>query len=156
MMTVTSGITRTVCLCQTLFTIIYKNVSWICTNCGIPNFSSSLFNSFIHETSNTFSVFYESTVSTNPGSPMHCSSPKHAKDPPKAVSNDIRTLVVNFQSVKNKIPQLANLIDTSHPDIILGSETWLNSNIQSSEIFTQSIQSNVAIGKMVMAVIWLQ
>ena len=44
-------------------------------------------------------------------------------------------MVVNFQSVKNKVAELAASLDYHDPDIVLGSETWLNSTVDSKEIF---------------------
>ena len=44
-------------------------------------------------------------------------------------------MVANFQSIKNKAPDLAACVETHNPDIIIGSESWLNPNIQNSEIF---------------------
>ena len=43
--------------------------------------------------------------------------------------------IINFQSVNNKKADILHLIDTEKPDIIAGSETWLNSTVSSSEIF---------------------
>ena len=47
----------------------------------------------------------------------------------------LRVLNVNFQIIKNKKEELGALIDSSAPDVILGTETWLNSSVFSSEIF---------------------
>ena len=52
--------------------------------------------------------------------------------------NTLKTLISNFQSIKNKIPDLELLIKTEEPDIIAGSETWLNPNIYNSEIFNNN------------------
>ena len=67
---------------------------------------------------------------------MLCSSPKINRNISRTETQDLRTLVINFQSAKNKIPQILNLIESSEPKIILGTETWLNKNISSSEIFS--------------------
>ncbi|CAG2187545.1 unnamed protein product [Mytilus edulis] len=50
--------------------------------------------------------------------------------------NLIRTLVVNFQRIRNKVPdtQVLVLIDNADPDMIVGTETWLNSEIVSPEV----------------------
>lgn len=45
------------------------------------------------------------------------------------------TLTINFQSIKNKREELEALIDSTNPDIIIGTETWLNADVHSSEIF---------------------
>ena len=44
-------------------------------------------------------------------------------------------LIINFQSIKNKVPDLSILIETSQPDIIIGTETWTNKDMLSSEFF---------------------
>jgi hypothetical protein len=43
-------------------------------------------------------------------------------------------LNINFQSLRKKGNLLEALIESSKPDIILGTETWLDSNIKSSDI----------------------
>ena len=40
---------------------------------------------------------------------------------------------INFQSIKNKIAELHALIEGHQPDIIVGTETWLYSDISNSE-----------------------
>jgi len=45
-----------------------------------------------------------------------------------------RTLVINFQSIRPKKAELWNLIASTNPDIILGSETWLKPEISDTEI----------------------
>ncbi len=47
----------------------------------------------------------------------------------------LRLINVNFQSIKNKKPQLLNLINSMKPDIIVGTETWLTPEHHSSEFF---------------------
>jgi hypothetical protein len=46
-----------------------------------------------------------------------------------------RILVVNCQSIKNKKQELENLVETSKPDIMIGTESWLSNDIQSTELF---------------------
>ena len=41
---------------------------------------------------------------------------------------------MNFQSIKNKVQETQLLIESADPDIIIGTETWLNPNIFSSEV----------------------
>ncbi|MES9904902.1 MAG: reverse transcriptase family protein [Sedimenticola sp.] len=45
---------------------------------------------------------------------------------------------MNCQSIKNKKPELFSIIDSSKPDIIFGSESWLTPNIANSEIFPEN------------------
>ena len=44
-------------------------------------------------------------------------------------------MVVNFGSIRGKIADLAVTLENYHPDIIIGTETHLNSSINSSELF---------------------
>ena len=39
---------------------------------------------------------------------------------------------INFQSIKNKKEDLNQIIDSAKPDIILGTETWLDKDTFSS------------------------
>ena len=43
--------------------------------------------------------------------------------------------MVNFGSVKNKVAEFAACLETHEPDIVLGSETWLNQSVGDKEIF---------------------
>ena len=47
---------------------------------------------------------------------------------------------MNCQSIVRKRAFLDNLIDCHNPKIIIGTESWLNSNITSSEIFPTEFQ----------------
>lgn len=58
---------------------------------------------------------------------------RHFKRNPKP--RKLRCLVINCWSLKNKIADIAAAIDEHKPDVILGNESWLNSEITSSEIF---------------------
>ena len=42
---------------------------------------------------------------------------------------------MNCRSIKNKVPDLAAVIDEYNPDIIFGTESWLNADIPNNEIF---------------------
>jgi len=44
-------------------------------------------------------------------------------------------LNVNCQSIVNKAPLFHNLIDSTKPDIIIATETWLNSGMHDAEFF---------------------
>ena len=43
-------------------------------------------------------------------------------------------LNINFQSVRNIIPDFHALVSSEQPDIIIATESWLTPEIQSSEI----------------------
>lgn len=65
----------------------------------------------------------DSETPASPGPPKHCSSPVKPKHPNIKKYNNIKVLNINFQSIKNKKEELWNLVDTSDPDIIFGTET---------------------------------
>nr|XP_054767499.1 uncharacterized protein LOC129274773 [Lytechinus pictus] len=152
-----------------------NNVSWHCIRCGMPQFSSSLFNSTSIEVSNSFDVLGSSndvttsSTETNhtrslsfsedgPGSPQRASTPvrprRSSSLPPNGRSSSeqarnkrqhikprtMKVLNINFQSIRNKKEELAVLIETTEPSVIIGTETWLNPTIKSSEIFPSNFE----------------
>ncbi|VDI38157.1 Hypothetical predicted protein [Mytilus galloprovincialis] len=125
-----------------------SNVSWECINCGMPNFSTALFNStYSIETENQFSDLSTSSLVSSPGVPVATSSPKlnekNQNIPSKSTSSKfkrpIRVVNINFQSICNKKPELEEIINSAKPDIIIGTETWLNPNIPSHELFPPNL-----------------
>ena len=44
-------------------------------------------------------------------------------------------LALNCQSIKNKVANIAAIIEEYKPDIILGNESWLHPDIKNNEIF---------------------
>ena len=142
--------------------------SWICCHCGLPNFNSSLFSSHDFTHSNPFSPLEKSTESGSDfsgveGHPLATSSPKdtnrsnasrlrsqRSRSTLKSSSSpsckahnttnnkSFKVIVVNCQSVKNKTKELENLITSTNPDVILGTESWLNPTILDGEIFPDS------------------
>ena len=46
---------------------------------------------------------------------------------------------MNAQSIKNKRAEFCNLVESTQPDVIVCTETWLNSDIANGEIFSQDI-----------------
>ena len=120
-----------------------QNVSWYCCKCGLPNFSSALFDTMCLDETNPFSPL--STTPLSPelpevdiGSPAASSSPKQNKNI-KAKKNGrhdipLKVIVVNCQSVVNKKAEMLNLVDATQADVIIGTESWLTSDIPDSEI----------------------
>ncbi len=117
---------------------VMKNTStsWICCQCGIPNFDSTLFENTEIDISNSFDVLNSSSSSIDSviSSPRHTSSPIHGRQPAPSKLRNLKTLVLNAQSVNNKISELHCLLDENKPDIVVITETWLNKTIPSSDI----------------------
>ena len=49
-------------------------------------------------------------------------------------NTSLKTLVINFQSMKNKLAEFRLMVSEEKPDIIIGTETWLNPNVKSTEL----------------------
>ena len=110
-----------------------SSLSWQCFNCGIPNFNTSLFDSPTSDSSFPLGDSLNSSSPCNsPGAPLSCSSPKGPIFKP---TEGLRSIVVNFQSIKNKKAEFLLMLDRTNPDIIFGNETWLNPEIKNQEIF---------------------
>ena len=62
------------------------------------------------------------------------------------------SLTVNCQSLLAKRDSFMNLIDTYHPDIIFGTESWLNPDIASVNFSQNAILSIINTEKMDMVV----
>ena len=68
---------------------------------------------------------------------MHSSTPDNTKKSAKKsnTGSTLRIVNVNFQSIKTKQGQLYNMLDSIKPDIICGTETWIDNSIKDSQIF---------------------
>ena len=134
-----------------------KNVSWECVQCGLPNFSTSLFDSTIFDLTNTFESlnspccdtsglnlsFSAPTATSSPKgqAPQNTSGTDSAKNcsahPTARTDIPLRILVMNCRSVVNKKPQIESIVDAAKPDIVIGCESWLNSSHTSTSIFPE-------------------
>ena len=143
--------------CMNMSTAVYNvlaessQIEWICCQCGVPNFSSSLFSNSI-ELSNSFDCLSNisdsnasginiTTSSSSglelPSSPLASSSPtKNSKQKPKSFKprQQLKVMVVNFQGLRSKISDLACCIEQHSPDIIIGTETYLTDNVLNNEL----------------------
>jgi len=139
---------------------ITQNTSWICTGCGIPNFSTTLFETTMADsiatsiaTSNSYSVLSEtsddipsspaatnSTIDsvdspdTSIGPPQHASSPARQPHARKPARKQFRVMITNFQSMRAKRQPFWLQLEELDPDIIIGSETWLHPGIHEREV----------------------
>jgi len=69
--------------------------------------------------------------------PLHSSTPerkdKSSKRKPK--TPPLRILNINCQSIKKKQDRIENIIDSTKPDIIMATETWLDPTITDNQVF---------------------
>ena len=141
-----------------VFKGITSNVSWVCCQCGIPNFSTTLFDTTMADsihtsimTNNSYSILSDpsnplpqtpteasslshsiDSLESSFGSPQHTSSPARVKQQTTTLQkypSALRVLVVNFQSIRAKRQPFWLLLEEAKPDIIIGSETWLHAGI---------------------------
>ena len=93
----------------------------------------------IFSTSNHYSVLSDTSLASPTPSnnirPIHASTPDRKKNRRTKENAPLGIINVNFQSIKGKQGQVRNLIDSTNPDIIFGTETWIDSNIKDSQIF---------------------
>ena len=112
----------------------HESYSWSCLNCGLPNFCTSLFENSISfmESSNSFFVLDDSLTPTT-STPAKLS--KHFAK--KLIPRKLKILNLNLQSIVNKVQEFHCLLDIENPDIVVGTESWLRSDIANSEVFPQ-------------------
>ena len=96
----------------------------------------SLFDTTTFETSNTFSYLSETASSDlSFSNPFPTSLP--SKVTPRREDLPMRVLILNAQSIKSpgKPVQLQTLIQSTNADVVIRSESWLNPDKGSSEVF---------------------
>ena len=126
-----------------------KDVSWHCLQCGMPQFSSGLFDSHDLDTTNSYICLTSPEVNdldlhlpiarSTPIKSIKKTYPTKIKIRKIPNQHNLKTLTINFQSIKNKTADLF-LINNEEPDIIAGSETWLNPDIYNTEIFNNTYE----------------
>ena len=99
---------------------------------------------------NTYDHLSDSDLPDSPGHPIFTSSPLKPLRGENGRSNynkprNTKILAMNFHSVKNKKEELCNLIDSSNPCMIIGTETWLRKDISNSDSYTVYRKDSVVI-----------
>ncbi|XP_072048268.1 uncharacterized protein [Amphiura filiformis] len=122
----------------------------------MPSFSSSLFSSRLTVSlSNSFSTLASLSESEELLSPLAQSSPKtfdkskskkdsmHTgektkkktqRQPRNQTRQQIKVMVINFQSIWGKVAELAVCLENHQPDVLIGTESWLDDGVSNSEI----------------------
>ncbi|XP_072022153.1 uncharacterized protein [Amphiura filiformis] len=119
--------------------------SWVCYQCGCPNFDSSLFGTRSIELSNPFSTLSDSIIDIPGGDYPKTSTPTDTNheqqfrsfSPPKNRSNKIKTMIINCNGLKGQKKQAAfrASVDHHNPDIILGCESKISQDMATYSIF---------------------
>ena len=135
--------------CQSINTALYEqhgelgeDEPWHCVICGNPN-SRTIFDLHSMEWSSSFSPPDVSDSCTTPtdiniDKPMHRSTPTRASQQDKWMKRPLRLLNINFQSSPGKKAEILNLLESTKPDIVVATETWLDPSIKDTEIFPSS------------------
>ena len=113
-----------------------SDVTWHCVICGNQNHSTVAFDLYgISQEDKTGSSTLSVPDSNCGFKPLHSSTPTRTSDRKRKENRPLRLLNVNFRSVVGKRAEIANLVDSTKPDIVIGTETWLDQTISNSEFF---------------------
>ena len=103
-----------------------------------PRIYSSVCSEQIISTSNQFSILSDASIaSPSPNDymrPIHASTPDRQRYS-KSKSVPLKLLNVNCQSIKSKQCRIKNLVESTDPDIVVCTETWVDPTIIDSQIF---------------------
>ena len=142
--------------------LCHTSTPWICCKCETQNVDNFTYHSFELDVSNQFHVLSNTCISSIPSidssfSPTAFSSPKARVRVPSLEStksnktthirsnnkHNLRVLIVNCQSIRNKTSSLSESIEYTKPDVIIGCESWLAAEHKNTQIFPEGFQSNV-------------
>lgn len=113
-----------------------SDCSWHCPVCSNYNPSQTAFDLFgleqeILSSSTASGASLPSTASNF--KPLHSSTPSRASQQNKQRDRPLRFLNVNLQSASAKRASIPHLFDSLRPDVVIATETWLDSSINSNE-----------------------
>ena len=118
------------------------NICRNCLKCNSPNYSTICYDLHHLPTYNMYSL--SDTSIQNPDVCDTMMKPIHTSTPEKKISSKrevkiglspLRILNINCQSMKKKQDRMENLIDSTNPDIGIGTETWLDPRITNNQVF---------------------
>ena len=119
------------------------DISWLCTDCGMPNFSSSLFEDPIPASPNTYhSRSLDNTDElSHIGSPQSASSPKPVKQARRGTPK-VSVLSMKCNSIKStaKNSEFRALLDLHDPDIVTGCESKLDPTVATYSVFPEDYE----------------
>lgn len=91
-----------------------------------------LYDTFATETFNSFNILSD-PCDRPVSSPIQNRNSSQKNDDRRL--KPLRIILLNCQSIRNKKPRLEETIDDLRPDVIIGTESWLDPSIHTSEIF---------------------
>ena len=131
-----------------LFLVLHK--LWV------PSFATSLFESMLIPESinlyNSLDETHESLNYSNQGSPQMTSSPKlnkhkntikHKRRPLPTDTEKMRIMIINCQSLRRRKDIFQKAIGKIQPDVIIGTELWLDPSIKNGDIFPDEFKGHV-------------
>ena len=100
----------------------------------ITNSARCTYESNCNNENSHYTSFNDSLSTIN--SPLASSSPRKNRNiiNNKLNKESFQILNINFQSIRNKKVDLQNLLETTEANVLIGTETWLNDSIYSTEI----------------------
>ena len=114
--------------------------TWLCPECNQPNFSlgsprdgdsvlcsANRYNLLSSEGSVKRNILRNRNEAfSNLNAKERCNEPRRT---------NLSCLLINCRSLKNKVADLASIVEIHQPDVILGNESWLTQDIANTEIF---------------------
>ena len=105
---------------------------WLCPRCTLPKFNDSFFEDPLDKVLSTNSFDSLQKLDCKDGEQNSSLSPLpevHQNWKPMKRRTELKCLLINCPSIKNKIPGFAAVVEEHKPDVIFGNESWLHSEI---------------------------
>ena len=107
-----------------------KEYQWECPRCSLPKLNDSFFNNTTEE------EILEDSLESPPASPPRSSIHKSSK---------LKIMTMNCRGIKSlrKRAELYATLDRENPDILLGTESHLDSSVYNAEVFPEDTGYNI-------------